>query len=204
LTPRARKPIFFTENPVPHDLECNGGKVKRILAIVLFAIACPLLAPGAGRADHAFSVGYGLAFLNIHKQTGRIEGGRYHDFFQATYLYERPCRDYRQLAVFIEPFAAYVSRPNEGVDVGLYVGLKWYPMDHLAKGLFVLGGTGAAYTTTKFKEQGTHGVFTLEVGVGYRFERFYVQDMLRHYSNGATSHPNRSVQDNILSVGMYF
>lgn len=179
--------------------------MKRILATIALVVACALPAPGtASSADHGFSLGYGLALLNIHKHSGRIEGGRYYDFFQATYLYERPCRDYRQLALFVEPFAAYINRPDDGVDVGLYVGLKWYPMDHRNKGLFVIGGTGAAYTTIKLKEQGSHADFTLEIGVGYRFGRFYVQDMLRHYSNGATSHPNRSVQANILSIGTYF
>ena len=155
-------------------------------------------------ADTGLSIGYGFAAFNLQKHTGKIEGGKYYDFFQLTYLYERPCRDYRQLALFFEPFAAYINRPNDGVDVGLYAGLKWYPTDHANKGFFVTAGTGMVYTTTGFKEQGTHLNFTLEAGIGYRFKRFFIEDRVRHYSNGRTAWPNRSVQANILSVGYYF
>jgi hypothetical protein len=154
--------------------------------------------------EKAVSFGYGIAALNIHKQTGRIEGGRQYDFFQFTFLYERPCSDYRRLALFFEPFAAYVNRPSDGADFGLYTGLKWYPMGHRNRGLFATAGTGLAYSTVRFKEQGTHLNFTLEIGLGYRFKRFFIEDRLRHYSNGACAHPNRSVNANIVSLGMFF
>ncbi len=168
------------------------------------AVALAVL-PNVGRpADHALSVGYGVAILNADKQTGRIQGGRYYDFFQLTYLWERPTRDYRRLALFVEPFAAYVNRPKEGVDGGLYVGLKWYPYDHRNKGFFFSAGTGMAYTTTGFKEQGTHLLFTLEAGMGYRFGRFFVEDRIRHYSNGRTATPNRAINANVFSIGFYF
>jgi hypothetical protein len=58
--------------------------------------------------------------------------------------------------VFLEPFAAYVNRPEDGVDLGFYTGLKWYPLDHAKKGLFITAGIGGAYTTIKFKEQAAH------------------------------------------------
>ncbi len=184
----------------------KGDTSLRRLAFILLVPAVLLLVlPSAGRpADHALSVGYGFGMFNMHKQTGRIEGGKYYDFFQLTYLWERPSRDYRQLALFVEPFAAYVNRPHEGVDGGLYVGLKWYPLDHRNKGLFVTAGTGLAYTTTGFKEQGTHLLFTLEAGVGYRYGRFFVEDRIRHYSNGRTAEPNRAVNANVFSIGFYF
>lgn len=179
--------------------------LRRPAFILLVPVVILLFLPNAGRAaDHALSIGYGFAMLNMDLQTGRIEGGRNYDFFQLTYLWERPSRDYRQLSLFVEPFAAYVNRPNEGFDGGFYAGLKWYPMDHTKKGLFVTAGTGMAYTTIDFKEQGTHLLFTLEVGVGYRFGRFFVEDRIRHYSNGRTAEPNRSVNANVFSVGLYF
>jgi hypothetical protein len=178
--------------------------VKQIGLTLLLLIAA-LAVPATGIcADHGFSIGYGVAALCPHLHIGRIEGGSYFDFFQATYLYERPCGDYRRLAVFFEPFAVYVNRPHENVDLGFYTGLKYYPFDRGEHGLFFSAGTGMAYTTMKFQEQGTHLLFTLEASVGYRFGRFYVEDMMRHYSNGATTSPNRSVHANILSVGVYF
>lgn len=174
---------------------------RGMLLSLVMCIFFPLAVSGA---DHGISVGYGIAAFNLHKHTGRIEGSRIYDFFQFTYLYERPCRDYSQIALFAEPFVAYVNRPSEGIDFGFYAGLKWYPIDHQNKGLFFTAGTGMAYTTTGFKEQGTHLMFTLEAGVGYRFERFFVEDRVRHYSNGKTASPNRSVNANVITVGIYF
>jgi hypothetical protein len=158
----------------------------------------------AGAFEQGVSAGYGLAALNNHMHVGRIEGGRYYDFYQVTYLLERSCRDHNRLAVFMEPFTAFVNRPETGVDVGLYAGVKYRFFDSARRGLFLTAGTGIAYTTIGFKEQGTHLDFTLEVGVGYRFGRFFVEDRIRHYSNGQTASPNRSVNANNLSVGFYF
>ena len=178
--------------------------MKQLVWVLVFSVVC-LLMPIPGRAaDEGLSVGYGLGALNYEKQIGRIQGGRYYDFFQFTFVYERPFQDYKPLAVYVEPFASYVNRPDPGLDGGLYVGLKLYPFDQERRGLFIIGGTGTAYTTIKFKEQGTHQLFTLEAGVGYRFQRFFAEDVLRHYSNGGTASPNRSVQADILSVGFYF
>jgi len=154
--------------------------------------------------EQAVTLGYGIAALNPDLHFGRIEGGRNYDFVQVTYLVERPCTDYRPLAVFIEPFASYVNRPDQGVDLGLFTGLKYCFYGDGQKGLFLTAGTGLVYTTEGFKEQGTHLDFTLEAGVGYRFGRFFIEDRLRHYSNGGTASPNRSVDANVLSVGLYF
>lgn len=179
--------------------------MRKPQTFAVIALACLLFVPvAASAADHAFSVGYGFAALSPGMHLGRIQGGRNYDFFQFSYLYERPCTDLKPLAVFIEPFAAYVNRPNAGADFGFYTGLKYYPFTGHCDGFFVAAGTGAAYTTIKFKEQGTHTLFTLEASVGYRHGRYYVEEMFRHYSNGATSSPNRSVHASILTVGVYF
>jgi len=175
------------------------------LAWVLVLSVVPMFLPFSGSAaDEGLSVGYGLAALDYDKHIGRIQGGEYYDFFQFTFLYERPFQDYNRLAVYVEPFASYVNRPDSGLEGGLYLGLKYYPLDPERKGLYIIGGTGTAYTTIKFQEQGTHQLFTLEAGLGYRFQRFFVEDVLRHYSNGDTASPNRSVQADILSLGFYF
>jgi len=178
--------------------------MNRLIRLLLFSTICVLLPLSGRAADEGLSIGYGLAALDYDKHIGRIEGGRCYDFLQLTFLYERPLQGYKSLALFVEPFASYVSRPATGLDGGLYVGAKLYPLNEERRGLFIIGGTGTAYTTIKFKEQGTHQLFTLEGGIGYRYERYFVEDVLRHYSNGGTASPNRSIQANILSVGFYF
>lgn len=175
--------------------------MKRLL-MGLILVVCA--AAPAYAVEQAMSVGYGFGALNPGLHLGRIEGGRNYDFFQITYLVERPCTDHLPLAVFIEPFVSYVNRPNAGVDFGFFTGLKYCLQGADKKGFYFTGGTGMVYTTIGFKEQGTHLDFTLEAGVGYRYGRFFIEDRLRHYSNGAMASPNRSVDANVLSVGLYF
>lgn len=170
-----------------------------LLLIVLLTIT---LAHSAISAEHAVTVGYGFGFLNVHKRSLRIEGGRNYDFFQGSYLYERPSH-YPKVAVVFEPFGAYINRPNDGVDVGLNSGLKWYPFE-AGKGFYVSPQVGIAYTTIKFKEQGTHLLFILQATFGYRYKNFFIEDRFKHYSNGATADPNRSVHSNIIVLGTYF
>ena len=175
------------------------------MRLLPLCVICTLLLPVfQSSADEGLSVGYGVADLNVDKHLGRVQGSEYYDFFQFTFLYEKPLQSFKHFSLFAEPFAAYVNRPNDGLDGGLYVGLKVYPMNEERKGLFIIAGTGAAYTTIKFREQGAHQLFTLEAGIGYRIGRFFVQDVLRHYSNAGLYKPNRSVQANILSTGFYF
>jgi len=176
--------------------------MKRLFPTFLLVVVC--LAVPAWAADEAVSVGYGIAALNPNLHFGKILGGRYYDFSQFTYLLERTCKDYPPLAVFIEPFGSYVNRPNPGADAGFYAGLRYRLYGTEKKGFFFTAGTGMVYTTEHFKEQGTHLDFTLEAGVGYRWGPFFIEDRLRHYSNGGTSSPNISVDANVLSVGFYF
>ncbi len=178
--------------------------MKHLFPIALLCVVCAAIPTVGAALDQGVSVGYGLAAYNPGKHVGRIEGGREYDFFQVTYLLERPCRDHPPLAVFLEPFAASVNRPNPGVDAGFYTGLKYCFLNTVKSGFFVTAGSGLAYTTTGFHEQGTHFNFTLEAGIGYRYGRYFIENRLRHYSNGNTASPNRSVNANVLSVGVYF
>ena len=65
-------------------------------------------------------------------------------------------------------------------------------------------GPGMAYTTVGFQEQGTHLLFILQGGVGYRYKNFFVEDMIRHYTNAGIATPDSSVNSNILSVGTFW
>jgi len=171
-----------------------------LLLLPLLSPFCPLMKGYA--AEQSLSVGYGFAALNEHTSTGRIEGGKNYDFFQFAYLYEMPF--WSKVSIALEPFAASVNRPESGLDAGFDVLARWYPCNVGASRLFVDLGAGLAYTTIRFEEQGTHLLGVLAVGVGLRYKQFFIEDRLRHYSNGDTAYPNRAVDANIVSVGMYF
>jgi hypothetical protein len=171
-----------------------------LLSSLLLISLCPLTKGYA--AEQGLSVGYGFAALNERTGTGIVEGGKYYDFFQFAYLYEMPF--WSTVSAVIEPFAASINRPESGFDGGFDVLGRWYPCNVGASRLFVDLGAGIAYTTIKFEEQGTHLMGVLAGGIGLRYKQFFVEDRLRHYSNGGTASPNRSVDANIVSVGMYF
>ena len=171
-----------------------------LLSLSLLPSFCPLMKGYA--AEQSLSVGYGFAALNQSLTTGRIEGGKNYDFFQFAYLYEIPF--WSELSLALEPFAATVNRPESGLDAGFDVLARWYPCNLGASRLFVDLGAGVAYTTIHFEEQGTHLLGVLAVGIGLRYKQFFIEDRLRHYSNGDTASPNRAVDANIVSVGMYF
>jgi hypothetical protein len=177
--------------------------MTRYLSAFLLVIALLLLphAVSPAQADNAFSVGYGFALWNNGQTAGKIEEGNY-DFFQAAYLYEHPLSP--RWALLVEPFAAYVNRPVDGVDVGFNLGVKVYPFSTDHQGFFFTAGTGSAYTSVNFKEQGTHLLFILQASIGYRYQDFFIENRWRHYSNGNTASPNRSINANILTAGMYF
>jgi len=166
---------------------------------VVAAVLC-CCSMNAWCADSGFSIGYGIAAFNREKPFGDVEGDRPYDFIQATYIYEKPFSP-KELALLIEPFASYVVKPADGVDLGLDLGLKYYPFNIDRRGFYLTAGPGMAYTSIGFKEQGTHLLFILQGGVGYRYKSLFIEDRFRHYSNGGTASPNWSVNSNILSVG---
>ncbi|MBP1730954.1 MAG: hypothetical protein H6Q55_1383 [Deltaproteobacteria bacterium] len=167
-------------------------------------VACALmvvLSFPAWSAEHALSVGYGFALWSSDSGIGKIEEGDY-TFMQAAYTYEHPLS--ARWLVLVEPFIAYVNRPVNGVDVGFNLGLKVYPFTEDRSGFFFGMGTGAAYTSVDFVEQGTHLLFILQGSFGYRYKNYFIENRWRHYSNGNTAHPNRSINANIIVLGMYF
>ena len=168
---------------------------------VIIALLTLAHAVRAAEAERALSVGYGFALLSNGRPAGQVEEGNY-DFFQVAYLHERPLS--ARWMLLVEPFVAYVNRPVDGVDVGFNLGLKVYPFTQDRSGFYFTMGTGSAYTSVNFAEQGTHLLFILQAGVGYRYKNFFIEDRWRHYSNGNTAGPNRSINANIINVGMYF
>ncbi len=188
----------------PLLLTPRGKRMKSLLVwTCLIVISCLLSPANSFSAEQSLSVGYGFAFLNPHNRTGYLEGSKQYDFFQLAYAYER-ASGLKNLAIFGEPWAAYVNRPTDGADVGFNLGIKYYLTKNERWRPFVTAAVGIAYTTIAFEEQGTHFLFALEAGIGLRYKRFFVEDRMRHYSNAGTVYPNRSVHANIITVGYYF
>jgi hypothetical protein len=171
--------------------------------LVSVLVAALFMCAGEGLCgEDGLSLGYGFAAFNRGKETGEVEGDKSYDFAQVKYLYELPFQ-WKGLALLVEPFASYVADPATGTDLGVGIGFKYYLLA-ADRGLYIMGGSGMAYSTIGFQEQGTHLFFIGQGGVGYRFGRFFIEDRFRHYSNGGTAAPNWSVNANIFSVGTYF
>jgi hypothetical protein len=161
-----------------------------------------LLSVASNAGEQALSAGYGLAALNVNVADRHIEGGRNYNFVHATYLYEIPF--WKKASFGAEPFVADINQPETGVDVGFDLLLRWYPFSEERSGLFINLGAGVACTSIAFPEQGTRLLGILVGGVGYRYKDFFVDTRFRHYSNGNTASPNRSVNALVVSIGKYF
>jgi hypothetical protein len=170
--------------------------------ILTIAITFLLLVPASVYAqENALSFGYGFGFLNDHEHVGRIQDDRLYDFFQVAY--SREIHLVQRFFLVLEPFVVYDHRPN-GLDVGFAALFRYVVPLFGANSLFLDVGAGGALTTVNFKEQGTHALFTLQGGVGWRWKRFFIEDRFKHYSNGGLARPNYSVQSNLVVVGVYF
>jgi hypothetical protein len=82
--------------------------------------------------------------------------------------------------------------------------LRYYLSVSAKSSFFFDLGTGDAYTSIHFKEQGTHWLFILQGGLGLKWRNFFIEDRFRHYSNAGTAHPNGQVNANIISIGIFF
>lgn len=167
------------------------------MAFVIILFSVTSLAQDRG----SLTLGYGFAVLSENSNTGKIEEGNY-DFVQLSYIFERPLTE--KLAFLVEPFAAYVNRPHSGVEGGIVLSGKYYFREKQRNGFYLTLGAGGAYTSINFEEQGTHGLFILQGGIGFKWKEFFIENRLRHYSNGGTAQPNKSINSNIIVVGMDF
>jgi hypothetical protein len=162
-----------------------------------------LFSPCAVLADQQeISVGYGLATFNKGAGLGHLHEDDYYDFAQVAYGYEKTLSG--KFNVLIEPFVAIVNRPTSGLDGGLTVNARYYFGERNHRGFFATVGAGGAYTSVAFEEQGTHGLFILQGGIGYKWERLFLEGRFKHYSNGGLASPNQSVNASIVSIGFAF
>lgn len=175
--------------------------MKRVSLIYSTIAVLLLLSQPVCASENNFSVGYGFALWSGKHGVGRIAEGPY-NFTQVAYSHEMPLS--QKWLIEAGPFLSYVINPTDGLDVGVNLGVKVYPFSPDRSGFYFTAGTGAAYSTIQYSEQGTHEFFVLQGSIGYRYKSFFIEDRYRHYSNGGLSSPNRSINANIISLGMYF
>ncbi len=171
--------------------------MKKIF-LLLFLFSSPLTCYAE---NNGLSVGYGFGFLNPRQNFGKSEFDRNYDFAQISYFHEFQL--VKDLFFHLEPYLAYINQPNNGMDVGLNLLLRYY-VNFEKSSLFMSLGSGGAYSTIAFEEQGTHAFFILQGGIGYKWRNLFIEDRFRHYSNAGLAHPNRSINANIISIGIYF
>lgn len=82
--------------------------------------------------------------------------------------------------------------------------LKYNFFEKGRNGPYVTLGGGAAYSSINFEEQGTHLLFIIQGGIGFKWKDFFIENRLKHYSSAHTASPNRSINSNIIMVGIYF
>lgn len=157
---------------------------------------------GSCYAENGVSLGYGFGAWNA-QGPGCVEKKTPYDYATLSYLYEKPLKP--GFALVAEPYLGLVNRPAEGVDIGVnFYAKASFPAFPSGGRLYVTAGTGAAYTSVDFREQGTHGLFILQAGIGYGSGRFFMENRFHHYSNGGLAKPNRSVNSNLIRIGWYF
>ncbi|MCX8023213.1 MAG: acyloxyacyl hydrolase [Syntrophorhabdaceae bacterium] len=150
--------------------------------------------------ENSLSAGYGFGIFN-YGLTNKIKGGHY-EFYQVTLRHERPL--YRGFYLLIDPYVSYIRNPVEGLDIAFGLSGRYYFNQEKKNSFFLDLGVGALYSTLQYKEQSNHEFFLIQGGIGYRWDRFFIENRLRHYSNGYTATKNWAIHSNIISVGFYF
>ena len=178
--------------------------LRRILvhSSVLFLFSLHSIAVPNCAAENAVSLAYGFGLWN-GSGFGQLEKRRSYDYMAFSYLNERPLLE--RITVILEPFVKVVNRPVNGIDLAFSLSARSY-LPELCRGnrLYLTVGAGAVYTSVNFQEQGTHGLFVLLGGIGYRRDRVFVETQFHHYSSGGLAKPNRSINSGLLRAGCYF
>jgi hypothetical protein len=175
---------------------------KALLGAFIFCSLLLLPVVDAAPAENGLSFGYGFGLFNSSSLGKlRAENGSYNSL-QLGLSSERPF--YRKLKLVLEPSMTHVNVATEGMEGGLSLLARYYLQQRKEASLFVTLGTGAEYTSVSFVEQGTHLLFLLQGGIGYRWKDFYVENRFRHLSNPGPDRPNRPTSSNIISVGIIF
>jgi len=157
----------------------------------------------ASAQNNGISIGYGFSFLTRNEDKGEVQQDRNYNFEHLTYFHQWPL--FRNGYVVLEPFLAYVNRPESGREFGASLLFRYDLKTSDQTSLFFHLGGGGAHSTVDFEEQqGNHNFFILAGGIGFKWGNYFIENRFRHYSNGGLSIPNGSVNANIIMIGLYF
>ena len=177
--------------------------MKRGVPVSFFLLLFILIYPIAASAqNNGISIGYGFSFLTPHQETGEVQEDRAYNFEHLAYFHQWFL--FRNGYIVLEPFLAYVNRPESGLEFGASLLFRYYLRTSERTSLFFNLGSGGAHSTVHFEEQGTHNFFILAGGIGFKWGRYFIENRFRHYSNAHLAKPNDSVNTDIIMIGFFF
>jgi hypothetical protein len=172
---------------------------KAMMLMFFFLLLSPIV---ASAQNNGLSIGYGFSFLTPHQETGEVKEDRKYNF--ETFAYFHQWSIFRNGYITLEPFVAYVNRPETGLEFGATLLLRYYIPTSQRTSLYLNLGGGGAHSTVDFLEQGSRNFFILAAGIGFKWESFFIENRFRHYSNAHLATPNDSVNVNMIMIGLHF
>ncbi|MCK9266127.1 acyloxyacyl hydrolase [bacterium] len=111
----------------------------------------------------------------------------------------------RNLSFQIEPFFAFVTSPDTGIETGCSFFLKYkVPLNSPIKP-YIRGGIGGIYMTQKTEEQGSQLNFVDQLCYGVAYEKngktFSLEFRNRHISNLDLKEPNSGIDSKVWMLG---
>jgi hypothetical protein len=108
----------------------------------------------------------------------------------------------------LEPFAGWVSQPDNNTEIGTAFMLKWgiFP-ERCPVQPYFKGGLGIVYMSQTTLEQSTQFNFFEQAGLGIHYfitknMAFTAEGLYRHLSNGGVKEPNGGINTLFLSLGI--
>lgn len=184
--------------------------------ILLFLIfACSISLASANNSSQLKGVellsGFGLARLHLSQGYYRVAPLFLDCDFDLKPLLQKKSIHLPGLFQFVlEPFVAYVSRPNSNAEIGNSFLVKIGLLSENAKFQpYFKGGVGFVYTTQHLRAQGTQFDFNEYAGVGghYFFQKniaLTLECRYRHLSNADIKQPNWGVDSHFIVAGISY
>ncbi len=114
-----------------------------------------------------------------------------------------PGKVFFELEAFLNP----VISPDNNVEFGLSMVLKWNPVQWYRIRPYLKGGTGPGYTTQHTNEQATQWNFFSFAGIGLEWDidkgkSLLIEYRYRHFSNASIKKPNKGVNHQGIVAGV--
>ena len=189
--------------------------MKKLIFVFCFTLAFSL--PAYARI--IYNVGYGSGFsvsngnpshlwgLLAIEKLERINNEHMYDYYRIDIDFEHFIKS--NISLITEPFVTYVSRPTDGLSIGVTELIRYYFVNHSSFGAFINPGFGASYNTLEYPGQASKFLFVGELGIGVDFKIsnktiMFIEDRFIHMSNGFLKTPNGAVDSDFVSVGFAY